>query len=95
MRSTGWLPISIQTIVFWGPSRMEPVCLVLLIAFQACQTDNIFLPVAGSLAGGLIFFFDNLASASGLGGLLGVPGPLGTFILPVPFLMTVGTLISP
>jgi hypothetical protein len=35
------------------------------------------------------------ASAPGLGSLLGVPGLLGTFILPVPVLVTAGTLISP
>jgi hypothetical protein len=29
------------------------------------------------------------------GGLLGVSGPLGTFILPVPILVAVGTLILP
>jgi hypothetical protein len=67
--------------------------LVLLVAFQACQTDNVFLTRAGSLVGELIFSFNNLASASGLEGLFGVPGPLWTFILPGPFLMTVGTLI--
>jgi hypothetical protein len=69
--------------------------LVLLIAFQACQTGNVFLPEAGPPKGGVIFSFNNLASASGLGGLSGVPDWLGTFILPVPFLMIVGTLISP
>jgi hypothetical protein len=69
--------------------------LVLLIAFQACQTNNVFIPGAGSPVGGLIFSFNDLSSASSLGGLLGVSGPLGTFILPVPFLMTVGTFILP
>jgi hypothetical protein len=40
--------------------------------------------------------FNNLASVFGHGGvLLGVPGPLGTFISPVSFLTTVGTLVLP
>jgi hypothetical protein len=56
---------------------------------------TMFLLVSGSPEDRLKFSFDNLASTSVLGGLLGVPGPLGKFILPVPFLMTVGTLISP
>jgi hypothetical protein len=51
--------------------------------------------LAGFPVGGLIFSFGDLASASSLWGLLGVPGPLGTFILLMPFLMTVGTVVSP
>jgi hypothetical protein len=43
----------------------------------------------------LILSLDNLTSASGLRGLLEVLVPLGTFILPVHLLVTVGTLISP
>jgi hypothetical protein len=35
------------------------------------------LPGTGSPVGGLIFSFNNLASASGLGGILGVPDLLG------------------
>jgi hypothetical protein len=66
-----------------------------LIAFQGCQSDNDFLPRAGSHVSDLILSLNNPVSTSGLGGLLGVPGPLGAFILLVPFLMTVGTLISP
>jgi hypothetical protein len=54
-----------------------------------------WLPWAGSHAGGLVLSLNNPVSTSGLGGLLRVPGPLGAFILLVPFLMTVGTLISP
>jgi hypothetical protein len=98
MKSTGWPHIFIQTIGSWGLGRMEngaQSVLVLFIDFQACQPDNVLLPGAGSPEGGLIFPFDNLASASGLGVLLGVSGPLGTFSLPVPFLMTVDILISP
>jgi hypothetical protein len=95
MRSTGCPPIFIQTIGSWGPSRMEPGLSIPPHSFQACQYNNIFFPGAGSPAGGLIFSLDNLSSSSGLGDLLGVSGPLGTFILPLPFLTTVGTLISP
>jgi hypothetical protein len=69
--------------------------LVLLIAFLGCQTYIVFLPGAGFPTGGWILSLDNVASTSGLVGLLGVPGLLGIFILPVPFLMTVGTLILP
>jgi hypothetical protein len=54
-----------------------------------------WLPWAGSHAGGLVLSLNNPVSTSGLGGLLGVPGPLGTFILLVPFLIKVGTLIYP
>jgi hypothetical protein len=66
--------------------------LVPLIAIQACQTDKILLPGSGSPAGGNLHF-DNLASASGQGGLLGILGPFGTFILSMSFLKTVGTLV--
>jgi hypothetical protein len=69
--------------------------LFLLVAFHAQQPDNVFFPGTGSPAGGMIFSLDNLSLASDLGGLLVVPGPSGTFILPVSFLMTVGTLILP
>jgi hypothetical protein len=51
--------------------------LVLLIASQACQTISAFLSGTGSPAGGLIFSFNSLASASGPGDLLGVPDLLG------------------
>jgi hypothetical protein len=63
------------------------------MAFQACQSDIVFLPGADSPAGELIVSLDNLVSASCLGGHFGSLWPIGTFILPVPFLMTVGTLI--
>jgi hypothetical protein len=78
MRSMGWPPIFIWTTGSWGPRRMEPsLSYSPLIAFQACQSNNVFLPGTGSPAHGLIFSLDNLASASGLRVLLGVPGPLG------------------
>jgi hypothetical protein len=69
--------------------------LVFLIVLQSHQPDDVLLPGASLSADRLILSLDNLASASVLGVLLGVPGPLGTFILPVPFLTIVGTLISP
>jgi hypothetical protein len=43
----------------------------------------------------MILRLNNVAFASGLKGLLGVHGLLGTFILPVPVLVTVDTLILP
>jgi hypothetical protein len=69
--------------------------LVLLMAFQVCQIDNDFLLGAGLPVGGLIFSFNTWPLPLVWGGLLGVPDPLETFILPVPFLITVGTLILP
>jgi hypothetical protein len=51
--------------------------LVLLTAFQACQTNNVFIPGTGSRVGGLIFSFNNLASACSLGGPFGSLWPVG------------------
>jgi hypothetical protein len=67
--------------------------LVLLIILKSGQPEDVFLPGATSVLGRPILSFNNLASASGLEDLLGVPGPLGTFIFPVSFLTTVGTLV--
>jgi hypothetical protein len=68
--------------------------LFLLMAFQGASLV-MFFPEAGFPTYGLTLSLNNSAFAPGLGGLLGVPGPLGTFILPVPFLTTVGSFISP
>jgi hypothetical protein len=66
--------------------------LVLLIILKSGHPNNVFLPEAASPLSRQILSFNNSSSASSLGDLLGIPGPLGTFILPVSFLMTVDIL---
>jgi hypothetical protein len=65
------------------------------MSFQGCQSNNVFLQGAGFLGEGMMVSLDNLASAPVLGGFVGVPHPLETFIFPVFFLMEVGTLVFP
>jgi hypothetical protein len=99
VRSMGWplilIIIVIRIIGSRETSRIEPS-----LSYSSSQPSRaanltMFLPGAGSPAGGLILSLDNLTSAPGLGVCLEFPGLLGTFILPVPFLSTGDTLISP
>jgi hypothetical protein len=67
--------------------------LVLLTILKSGQSNGIFLPEPTSPLSRPILQHLDLCLWSG--GSSGGPGPLGTFIFPVSFLTTVGTLVLP